>query len=276
MALAFEDTGFFVEYLNLFSSLSEAHASPAEQAVDLTLIDLPYDGDHWLTDARSRGESVIGLDYLGQGRPDLVIRMNSSLSNVPPYRLLFGLDYAIIRREIRLAPRGPGNYVLVSIGGADINDQCASCAGTVSTWGVETILVRGPFTKQRNLSAAKYTILDEPANFAHLLGGCAWAITNGGTTMVEALSMGKAVYVVPQTEEETRFAQELFERGLLLGVGADSLRPPTSDLIATIGCRARAAVDGGGVDRIVGLGRELILSRPPSGRSIAWEDDRPQ
>ncbi len=263
LAFAFEDADFSVECVNLFTSPSEAGASGV-QARDLTLIDLPYDGDRWLADARSRGEGVIGLDYLGQGRPEIVIRMNSPLGNVPAHRLLYGLDYAIIRREIRLAPRTPGNYVLVSIGGADINDQGALCAGKVNAWGLETILVRGPLAKQRSLPAAKFTILDEPPEFAHLLGGCGWAITNGGTTMVEALSMGKAVQVVAQTAEEMRFAEELFERGLLLGVGADSLRQPAPDRIATIGRRARAAVDGQGAERIVRLGRELILSRPPS------------
>jgi spore coat polysaccharide biosynthesis predicted glycosyltransferase SpsG len=259
LAFSFEEAGFFVEYVNLRKS-SNAGASGV-QTRDLTLIDLPYDGDHWLADARSKGEGVIGIDYLGRGRPDILIRMNRPLGNVPAHRVFYGLDYAIIRREIRTAPRVLGNYVLVSIGGADVNDQGALCAGMLSNWGLKTILVRGPLAKQHTLPAARFRVVNEPPDFSRLLGGCGWAVTNGGTTMLEALSMGKAVHVVPQTAEEMRFASELLERGLLLGIGIDSLRPPEPDRIASLGRRASAAVDGQGANRIVGIGRELVVSR---------------
>src|SRR5579863_4186464 len=138
---AFKAAGFSVDYVNLSESPGEN--SLASPPCDLTLIDLPYDGDRWLADARSKDEAVIGLDYIGQGRPDIIIRMNSPPGNVSADRVLCGLDYAIIRRDIRTAPRSQGNYVLVSIGGADIREQGVVCAEKLRTFGLEPILVLG-------------------------------------------------------------------------------------------------------------------------------------
>jgi spore coat polysaccharide biosynthesis predicted glycosyltransferase SpsG len=263
LTYVFEQAGFGVDYVDLFSSsLAPAQYSAQRSAnQDLTIIDLPYDGDAWLAEARSSGQCIIGLDYFGHGCPDIIIRMNPPLAPVPCHRLLYGLDYAIIRRDIRAAPRSNGNHVLVVIGGADINDRGETVAKTVSDWGFETILVRGPLTKRGEISAQRFAILDDPPDFAWLLGGCAWAVTNGGTTMVEAMSLGKAVYAIPQTPEETRFADALAQQGLLLGAGPEVGLPPTTEEIAATAWRAGTAVDGRGGDRIVQLGQDLILSR---------------
>jgi len=99
VADAFSESGFEVEYINLLERPSAQLADHGRSG--LTVIDLPYPNDTWLNSARQRGNKVIGLDYLGQGSPDCLIRMNQPLTEIPCGRLLFGLEYAIIRKSIR-------------------------------------------------------------------------------------------------------------------------------------------------------------------------------
>ncbi|MCC6779480.1 MAG: hypothetical protein IT537_23100 [Hyphomicrobiales bacterium] len=261
VALAFETAGFLVDYVDLLHAPRPPDATPATAAGVVTIIDLPYDGDAWLYEARHNAHRVIGLDYLGRGCPDILIRMNTPLGQVPCRRLCYGLEYAIIRHEIRAAKAFDGDHVLVAIGGGDLRNVGMDIAQAISEQGLRTILVRGPLAQRPQATQGGFLVLDQPADFAQLLAGCAWAVTNGGTTMVEAMSLGKAVHAVPQTSEEERFAADLLQRRLLLGVGR-AISPPSSTTLHDAATRARAAVDGRGADRIVELAHELIACPP--------------
>lgn len=256
LAAAFSESGFEVEYINLLEHSSAQLTDHGR--LGLTVIDLPYPDDTWLNSARQRGNKVIGLDYLGQGSPDCLIRMNQPLTKIPCGRLLFGLEYAIIRKSIREAAASRGDYVLVSIGGADVGNHGLSTAATLSALGLKTILVRGPLSGRVDNTFANVTVAESPPDFPGLLAGSSWVVSNGGTTMVEAMSLGKAVHVVPQTSEEERFARPLYVSDLLLGVGPHDLRAPTEDEIALTGLRAQKAVDTRGSQRIVELGQQLL------------------
>jgi len=256
VADAFSESGFEVEYINLLER-------PSAQLTDhgrsgLTVIDLPYPDDTWLNSARQRGNKVIGLDYLGQGSPDCLIRMNQPLTEIPCARLLFGLEYAIIRKSIRDATASRGDYVLVSIGGADVGNHGLATAATLSALGLKAILVRGPLSGRVENTFTNVTVVESPPDFPGLLARSSWVVSNGGTTMVEAMSLGKAVHVIAQTSEEERFARPLHNSGLLLGVGSHHLRAPTEDEITSTGFRAQNAVDARGSERIVKLGQQLL------------------
>ncbi|MCF2524454.1 hypothetical protein [Bradyrhizobium sp. G127] len=256
VADAFSESGFEVEFINLLERPSATlidHGKPG-----LVIIDLPYPDDTWLNLARRRGNKVIGLDYLGQGSPDCLVRMNQPLTPIPCGRLFFGLEYAIIRKSVRDATPSRGVYALVSIGGADVGNHGFTAATTLSTLGLKTVLVRGPLSQDIGEAAADFTIVESPPDFSGLLARSSWVVSNGGTTMVEAMSLGKAVYVIPQTSEEERFARPLGAAGLLLGVGSHGLRVPTEDEIVSTGRRARKAVDTRGSERIVKLGQQLL------------------
>lgn len=261
LALAFEAAGFSIDYVDLMHAPRPPDATAATAAGVVTIIDLPYDGDAWLHDARRNAHRVIGLDYLGRGGPDMLIRMNTPLGQVPCGRLCYGLEYAIIRHEIRAARPSDGDHVLVAIGGGDLRKVGMDIAQAISEQGLRTILVRGPLAQRPQATPAGFVVLDQPTEFAQLLAGCAWAVTNGGTTMVEGMSLGKAVHAVPQTSEEERFAADLLQRRLLLGVGP-AISPPSSTALHDTATRARAAVDGRGAVRIVELARELIACPP--------------
>jgi spore coat polysaccharide biosynthesis predicted glycosyltransferase SpsG len=82
------------------------------------------------------------------------------------------------------------------------------------------------------------------------MASCAWAVTTGGTTMLEMLCLGKAIHVVPRTEAELAFAQRFAAQGALLGLGLETLQTPAQDLIQTCQQRGPQLVDGKGCERI--------------------------
>lgn len=255
LANAFAERGLSVEHVNLSDTLQ---AAIDQKPARLTVLDLPYAADDRIHRARDTSSRIIALDYLGQGGPDVVIRMNAPLTTIPCGRLVHGLEFAIIRRSIRQAEPAAGDYVLVSIGGADVANLGYDLAAKLSDLGAKPLLIRGPLAKRDSDKDRRFNTLRAPDNFPHLLARSAWVVCNGGTTMVEAMSRGKAVHVIPQNSEEDRFARPLCEAGLLLGVGADELRVPGHAQIQAVGARARPAVDGKGSERIVNIGLELL------------------
>ena len=80
-----------------------AGASPADIGEpDLVLLDLPYNGDQWVNDTRCKGKPVVALDYEGTVSPDLIISIFDRGEVPACARHLVGLDYAIIRPDIRV------------------------------------------------------------------------------------------------------------------------------------------------------------------------------
>jgi hypothetical protein len=76
--------------------------------------------------------------------------------------------------------------------------------------------------------------------------------------MLEMLSLGKAVHVVPRTELEKSFARIFAERGALLGIGMDSLRSPDTASLGASAVRGPQLVDGRGCERIAAALEELL------------------
>jgi hypothetical protein len=80
---------------------------------------------------------------------------------------------------------------------------------------------------------------------------CAWAVTNGGNTMMEMMYLGKAVHIIPQTDAENNLAQLILRDNGILGIGKDQLRIPKLNKVIDIGKRAGGLIDGQGVNRII-------------------------
>ncbi|MFW6300564.1 MAG: hypothetical protein ACOC20_06560, partial [Oceanicaulis sp.] len=82
------------------------------------------------------------------------------------------------------------------------------------------------------------------------------AVTNAGTTALEAMALGKAVHVLAQTEAERATAERFLADGIILGLGLETLAPPDAEHAARIAASGRAQVDGRGARRLA----DLILS----------------
>lgn len=85
-----------------------------------------------------------------------------------------------------------------------------------------------------------------------------WVVTNGGGCLFEAVFLGKAAYVLPQTEAELRVASCFYEKGAILGIGINGIRDFNDDEIDQVHRNCLGLVDGNGARRISEIVRGLL------------------
>ncbi len=219
----------------------------------IQVLDLPYEIRPWVDQANEKNIPTIARDYFGNARPTLTISIYEHRTPLPAGCRFSGLEYALIRSEIlQHTPPTVGDGVVVMIGGSDLNRVGESIALSLTASGKLVNLIEGPAIKENYATnLPNVTVLYTPKNLESYMATCEWAVTNGGGSMMEMMSLGKAVHVVPQTKDELLLAQIVFDKGALLGIGLDKLRVPTFEEIKQVGKQARKLVDGHGVDRII-------------------------
>ena len=226
--------------------------SPLEAGTaGLVVIDLPYDIISHVSHARSCGIRTVALDYFGAAEPDLTISVLEHRNPLPPGKRVSGLRYAMIRKDIiGQRPAAIGLGALICIGGADLIGKGPEIASQLAGLGEKTTLVVGPYARPPAAAISGVEFLRAPSDLPSRMARCRWAVTNGGTTMMEMMCLGKPVHVVPQTADEERLAKHIALQGGLLGVGIDSLRVPTAADMASSASCAASLIDGQGIDRI--------------------------
>ena len=68
--------------------------------------------------------------------------------------------------------------------------------------------------------------------------------------MFEAMHLGKAAVILPQTKEERRIAEEFLHRGAILGIGLEAIHHYGEKHLKKTGETAKQYIDGLGVERI--------------------------
>jgi spore coat polysaccharide biosynthesis predicted glycosyltransferase SpsG len=250
---AFRDRGYRVRLEGNSSTASEfvRRFESDSGPFGIGIVDLPYDGDEALLRLHRSGIPVIGLDYIGAIAPDLSFSVMTRQGSPDAGDRYVGLEFSIVR-QIRRSNDGTGG-VLVSVGGADIQRLGPSVAQFLYDSGEDVTLVQGCYAPPLPAEPLPYRTFVDPPDFEMHLQRCQWAVTNGGTTMLELMSIGKAVHAIPQTPAEERLARQIFDRGGLLGVGMDGIRIPKPVDASTVGKMAHRLVDGRGVERIISL-----------------------
>lgn len=219
---------------------------------DLWLLDLPYNGDVWVANARAAGRPVAALDFVGGQSPDLIVSVFDHGRAPPGSKHLVGLQYSIIRRDVvELSPALEGEGVVVIVGGGDATGLGENAAAHVSDLGNVVTLIDGPLTKITRVLPTKIIRRKSPRELAILMARSGWGVTGGGGAMLEMMCLGKAVYVVPRTRSEKSLAQYMFAQGAILGVGLKSIENPSPEWMSDVAKKARALIDGYGADRIV-------------------------
>jgi spore coat polysaccharide biosynthesis predicted glycosyltransferase SpsG len=267
LALGLKAQGFRVrlECLNPALAAQTAGAPTAAGKPGIVVIDIPGDGEALRRRWKAAGAFVVGLDYLGPEPPDLLIALHPQPGMPLRGRHLIGLEFAIIREEIRAArdaAPGAGRGALVMIGGGDLRRQGEAAARRLAERGEQVTLIEGPLSAAAAPGGDSGAIarLRDPADLAARMAGCAWAVSNGGTTMMELMCLGKAAHVLPQTDAEARFARSVLDRNGILGLGLDVLRPPIDAERRQTGALAAQLVDGRGIERIAAAVRELAAA----------------
>jgi spore coat polysaccharide biosynthesis predicted glycosyltransferase SpsG len=256
-ALAARGHGVRVEALSEQGrALLPSAPSDAGEA-DVLVLDLPYAADDWVRSARA---PVVGLDYTGEASPDVSISIWQRGTASGGGRMLVGLDYAIIGPEIvALAGRKDGDCVTVMIGGGDADGLAEEVALRLIGLGESRVtLIEGPLAVVRRELPPSVRRLRSPADLEQRMASCNWAVTSGGTSMMELMCLGKAIHVVPRTKFEEGLARQVLARGGLLGVGFESLALPTPERQAQVGAQAASLIDGRGAERIGDIIESLL------------------
>jgi hypothetical protein len=68
--------------------------------------------------------------------------------------------------------------------------------------------------------------------------------------MLELMALGKAIYVLPQSDAENKLALQIFKEGGILGIGTP-IKAPSAELINVVGDKARKMIDGFGTKRLM-------------------------
>lgn len=229
-----------------------------EGEADILVLDLPYGDDAAIAAARASGRKVAVLDHVGAAHADLAIRTDPRPVPMAAARCEYGLAFALIRREILgQTPRDDG-HVLICVGGSDMGDLGVAAADKLAAAGARVILVRGPLAGPLADAPAGVEVRITPRDLPALMAGCRFAVTNAGTTPLEAMALGKPVHVLAQTEAEHATAERFLEDGIILGLGLETLAVPDPDHAARIAAAGRAQVDGRGAARVAALVLDLL------------------
>ena len=229
-----------------------------ERSAGVIVLDLPFGQDQRIKDARDTGQRVIALDWFGELEPDVAVVIYPHSNVRARLRSYVGLEFQIIRSEIANAPRfQEGEGVVILLGGGDLLGQGHRAAAQLAEFGLRVSLIQGPFATNYEPSAL-YEVLAAPPDLPSLLAASAWLVTNGGSCMFEAMCLGKATVVLPQTQAETALAKFVLERGGLLGIGFESLECQDEMEICDKAKRAAALVDGHGAERVAAIVETLL------------------
>lgn len=157
---------------------------------------------------------VIGFDASGTYIPDrnFVVLAHPERNYRASKYLSTGLHNLIVRNDLSALrnTKGPSerDYLLISLGYiASTNAYQQAIALTKDLPNIPKILASGS-DLEIEPSDDLEVIVDSP-NFIHLLANAKAVITNGGTTYVESLLLGKSVMSIPQTKDEQNFVNTI-------------------------------------------------------------------
>ena len=216
------------------------------------LLDSPHNIDQRLRNEKQEGKLTIALDYFGSEEPDIniVVFEHAQVKGKAKY---IGFDYQMIRGAITgLEKPDYCEGVLITIGGGDLLKQGEAAAKLVGRAGEAATLVKGPLSDTET-SQGGYKVIVQPRDFEQRLNQSRWVVTNGGGCMFEAMHLGKAAVILPQTKEEQRVAEEFLHRGAILGIGLEAIHYYGEKHLKRIGETAKQCIDGLGVERVYNI-----------------------
>lgn len=225
---------------------------------DVVVLDVPYPGNEEVRRAREFGAKVVALDYEGSEAPEAVVALQGGRLMPAGTRCHVGIEFAIIRSEFRAVKGAAGNIgeVLVILGGGDFQGLSHEIARKLPS--VPLCIVQGPNAGTLQIERDNVRVLQSPSALPELMSECPWAVTSGGTTMLEMLHLGKATHVVPRTVAETKFARQFLEKGALLGLGLEDLCEPGYGQRRSCERKGPELVDGHGAERIADIVEEFL------------------
>jgi len=263
LAARLERDGMDVRIQGLSEEASRWLSVPmfAGRSAGIQIFDSPCAIDDRIREAHACGQVSVALDWFGETVPDVNIAVYPHGEVRGTREVHVGFEYILIREEIASFHGASATHgakrVLVFLGGGDLLNQGHETARQLSRQGLDVTLVQGPLAVNKDAGDG-YRVLVNPTDLPQLLAASDWAVTNGGGCLFEAMCMGKAAFVLPQTEAEMKIARFAEERGAVLGIGLGGLREFDCKELGAIAERGANLVDGRGASRVSSIVRNLI------------------
>lgn len=225
---------------------------------DLVVIDTHRDVSELVNYGISRACKVVVLDNFYHDKRTLGINVFDH-EVVDRTKTITSVNNIILREEI--LNRGMANdtlpYALICLGGADVNKQSNNLARKLhATYRQKILLVKPHWDEEVNTLTSeceRIEVVVWPDNFVELLAHAEIVVCNAGTTMFEAMLLGRPVVAWPQSSYESNMARHFAEQGLIVGIGIESLANYDSFNTAT-----RLPFDGRGGERVADLISNLL------------------
>jgi len=231
---------------------------------------------------------IVALDYPDLSEPHLdalvsLFNHDPSLKrpSAPHVKYYEGPQYAIIRESFRPflgrhrpVPDHP-KTLLVTFGGSDLNGHTVKVLNALRGFRDSTVkchVVIGPTfsTAEEIRMVAESIALPSELHYSvrhmeRLMFECDLGIHGSGTTFLEMASLGRPSVVIPQNDNEHRFANWFAERGALVNLGCadrlqpDAIRKAIEEMMAdktrreSMSKTLRRLVDGRGRERIIAV-----------------------
>lgn len=160
-------------------------------------------------------DEVIGFDASGTYIPDrnFVVLAHPKMDYRASKYVSTGLHNLIVRSDLsdlkNTSEQIERDYLIISLGySASTKAYQQALTLTRGLPDIPKILASG-IELEIEPSEDLEVIVDSP-NFIHLLAIAKAVITNGGTTYVESLLLGKSVMSIPQTKDEQNFVDAIY------------------------------------------------------------------
>ena len=136
----------------------ELRVSKVPDNPEALVFDLPCLPSKWLQNLKWRKKPLlVSIDSNLPFSPDISIALHNLLKTIKPglKATYVGWEYALIRQEVINAKNSnlSSQFVLVVVGGGDINNSGPQSAEVLLSLGYKVILIKGPFVSNQTLEA---------------------------------------------------------------------------------------------------------------------------
>jgi spore coat polysaccharide biosynthesis predicted glycosyltransferase SpsG len=224
----------------------------------IALIDVPssYGGD--LSFLLKSHAKVVGYEYSGALVFDYNVTPFLSKNRLfnAKKEIYSGLEYFILREELiqqKKLIQSTSDSVLITLGAGRTKRNALALRKQLlnQSNGQEVEIIVGKFSKE--IILFRPYIKRNPSDFVKRLSSCGIVFTNGGSTLVESIYLGKKIVCWPQTRLESEFSRYLGKVYDFKIINDLDEIPNLNEISELSSKQVEIKIDGLGVDRLYNL-----------------------
>jgi spore coat polysaccharide biosynthesis predicted glycosyltransferase SpsG len=261
------------------NSISEINILKNSSA-SLILMDRLQTTENFVRAISSSGKKIVTFDDYGSGRIHADLAINAIFDDIDySENLKKGYEYLVLSQPTYFPVPIKKNVekIVATFGGLDARNLCKfflensscipeSCSVDVILGKCDKSLVNDYLAYiEAKKNTDKFQLHVFPPNYHNIIAGADLAITSGGLSIFEFLAYGVPTIGLPQYKHQHRTIKKLEDAGIgLLGSNGMILLDEMFELALnkmlnnfslrkSMAMKARASIDGNGIDRIVNL-----------------------